>query len=116
MWATTVACPHCAVPLRLTLTVGRTQCVVDVSRDSYAAALQVRPDGVGEAVHALSTGVADVQWAEAPTVTEGHRVLIPPVGVDLNIGASADVFPAERGFDDDEAPFPPPPQGQMDLF
>lgn len=103
------ACPHCGFPLRTFVTVRRTQCVLDVVASSYLvppypAAPGGEQPGLNDAGSASTGCTTATGEVNAPT---GHPV---SAGVERNVAYSD-----ERGFDDDETPFPTPPR-QVDLF
>lgn len=104
-WLARASCPRCSEPWRLLIEVGRTQCVLaflssaqlleDLGvEDGLAGGAQARESCIPIGVLSATSG------AIAPTTLD----LFPTPCVDAR--ASDSGFPAERGFDDDEAPFP----------
>lgn len=110
------ACPHCSAPIRVFVTVARTQCVLDVVDYSYLVPPYPADPGVAVA-HALRVGslVAASASEVSTTATAGVSDRTEPPAV---AGAERSVaYSDERGFDDDEDPVPPTQgRSQVDLF
>lgn len=99
------ACPHCSSPIRLFVTMGRTQCVVDVVSVAYSLPyVPLEEPLYGDLVYGDPV-TATPNAGVAGNVVSG----ITPTGAR---GAAGDIdapllaHPGERGFDDDEAPSP----------
>lgn len=95
------ACPHCSAPIRLYFSVVRTQCVLDVVCNAYS--LPPYPaDGEPDGGHVPQRTRNVVAVANAVSVTTDTGA--PTAASDIDAPSVA--HPNERGFDDDEAPFP----------
>lgn len=107
------ACPHCSAPIRVYVTVARTQCVLDVVDYSYLVPPYPADPGVAVA-NALRVGslVAECASEDSTTVTGAASA---QTAVPADAGVRSVVYSDERGFDDDEAPQPEFP-AQVDLF
>lgn len=108
------ACPHCSSPIRVFVTARRTQCILDVVSLAYSLPyVPLEEVAPGDATYAdPATAIPSVEAAvNAASVTT-------PTGVpdaEGGIGAPLVAHPGERGFDDDEAPFPKGSQGHLGL-
>lgn len=104
-WLARASCPSCSEPWRLLIEVGRTQCVLAFL--SSAQLLEDVPDeeGVAGGAQARESYIPIGASNATSVATDGMTLdLFPTPCVDVR----ANGFPGERGFDDDEAPFPSP--------
>lgn len=95
------ACPHCSAPIRCFVTVVRTQCVLDVVSLAYSLPY----------VPLVEAEPGDAVYADPVVSAPGAKPV--PLGtaevgdVVATTSASAPVLAAEnRGWDDDESPWP----------
>lgn len=106
------ACPHCSSPIRVFITIVRTQCVLDVVAYSYLVPPYVPlPDDADDVsdFRGGGTGAATATVTSGSPTTAAGRDGVKTPGASSGIIADADPVPRDeqiRMWDDDEAPFP----------